>query len=1099
MMRVELGTLEATLAAARKPSRILPSTTTVLDLPLPDGTTRAFLVREAPIMAPGLASRYPEIRTYKGTAIGDPSTTAQLDLTPHGFHAMVFSPAGTIYIDPDAAWGTSQRSARLYRAYFKRDAEPTDAAVLDRTCHFGDELARTSSVLPSLPSADAEAESVRIPSGSELREYRLAIAATAEYTSFHGGTVPLALAAIVTAVNRVNGIYERELAITMTLVANNDLIIYTNPGTDPYTNNNGSVMLGQNQSNLDAVILATNYDIGHVFSTGGGGVATLGVPCQSGLEARGVTGQASPVGDSFYVDFVAHEMGHQFGANHTFNGTAGNCGGGNRNGPTAYEPGSGTTVMAYAGICSPQNIQSNSDDYFHSQSFDEIRNYSQLGAGDTCPTTTVTANDAPVVDAGTGGFSIPVDTPFTLTGSAIDPNGHPLVYRWEEFDLGPAGAPNSPSGDAPLFRSFPATTSPARTFPQPSDLLNNAQTMGELLPSYGRNLSFRLTALDNQAGGGGVDYDTLAFSVTAGAGPFLVTAPNTAIAALGLDPLNVTWDIANTTAAPVSCANVDIRFSDDGGLTFGTTLAAATPNDGAHSVTVPNVATTTARIQVACSDNVFFDLSDVDFGVTETGDPGFTIDATPLVRSICSGDPTDYTIDVGSLVGFVDPVDLSVTGIPPSAAGAFTVDPVVPPGSSTLQVTTPGSLASGTYPLEIEGQSGIITKTADVDLVVSSELPTTPTLLLPAVGATDEIVTPTLSWTASTGAETYTVEIATDAAFSTIVYSASEATTSHGVASTLSPATGYFWRVLAENSCGQALQANASFVTEPALSSCASPALAIPDGTGSPLIDSQILGAAGTITDLDVSIDISHPFVGDLQATLEHVGNATTVALINRPGLPLIDPTFGCGGDDIDAVLDDEGGSAAEDACEISAPALGGHLTPIAPLSTFDGFDSATTWTLNVADVLNPDPGTLNAWCLEISYATPSLPDSDGDGVPDAIDNCPTDPNPDQADPFGDGAGAPCDLDFDIDGLPNDWEAVFGLDPNDPNDAALDADGDGLSNLDEFWLGTDPTDPLSPSPGVALPTLSPFATLILAGVLVSAPTLIRRRKSGLER
>jgi hypothetical protein len=324
----------------------------------------------------------------------------------------------------------SQNDPLHYISYYKSDFSRPEDELLEELGPYGE---------ASPPEIEGGTTS-----GPTLRTHRLALATTGEYSIFHGGTKPLVMAELVTAVNRVSGIYEREVAIRLQLIANNDDVIFLNPATDPYTNNNGSAMLAENQTTLDTIIGAANYDIGHVFSTGGGGVAFLNAVCTNGIKARGVTGLSSPVGDPFYVDYVAHEMGHQYGGNHSFNGNAGACAGGNRNPSTAYEPGSGTTIMAYAGICSDQNIQSNSDDYFHTINFDEIVTYTTTGNGGSCGTTLATGNNPPSVNAGAGGFSIPIDTPFILTGSATDPNADPLTYNWEQFNLGPAGHPNNP-------------------------------------------------------------------------------------------------------------------------------------------------------------------------------------------------------------------------------------------------------------------------------------------------------------------------------------------------------------------------------------------------------------------------------------------------------------------------------------------------------------------------------------------------------------------------------------------------------------------------------------------------------------------------------
>jgi hypothetical protein len=412
--------------------------------------------------------------------------------------------------------------------------------------------------------------------------------------------------------NRVSGIFEREVSIRLELIANNHLVVYTNAATDPYTEGNLGIMIGQNQANMDAVIGSANYDIGHVFGgTSFAGLAVLNSVCVNASKARGASVRFQPVGDLFVL-LVAHEMGHQLGAFHSFNGNEGGCAG-NRMAGAAVEPGSGSTILSYAGTCGSQDLQPQWDDYLSWISILQIIDYTFFQSGSNCPVITPTGAVPPIVDAGLGGFTIPLSTPFTLTATATTV-GAP-TYSWEEKDLGPAGHPDTPSGNAPIFRSFSAVTSPSRTFPKLSDLLNNVHTIGELLPTYARSLSFRVTVRDVQAGGVGVDYADLAFSVSEAAGPFLVTAPNTAVVWPVGSVQSVTWDVSNTNVAPVNCANVNVLLSTDGGVTFPITLASTTPNDGSENVTVPNNPTPSARVKVAAADNVFFDISNVNFQV----------------------------------------------------------------------------------------------------------------------------------------------------------------------------------------------------------------------------------------------------------------------------------------------------------------------------------------------------------------------------------------------------------------------------------------------------------------------------------------------------
>ncbi|MEM7478687.1 MAG: cadherin domain-containing protein, partial [Planctomycetota bacterium] len=412
----------------------------------------------------------------------------------------------------------------------------------------------------------------------------------------------------------VVGVYEQELTIRMELIANNDQVVYTDAGSDPYTNNNGFTMLAENQANLDAVIGNANYDIGHVFSTGGGGVASLGSVGVNDRKGRGVTGLPAPTGDPFYVDFVSHEIGHQFGGNHTFNGDSGACSGA-RWGPTAFEPGSGTTIQAYAGICGDDDLQQNSDPHFHAISLDEILAHVDTeipNVGSRRPT----GNTVPFVEAGTN-FAIPANTPFGLTAQGLDPDGDTLTYSWEQMDLGPQQDVNAgDNGSSPLFRSWVPSENPTRYFPRLQDIVNNTTVIGETIPTTTRELNFRVTARDNRIGAGGVSTDDIRLNVFDTGSPFQITSHNTPELLNGLSFEPLTWDVAATDIAPISATEVSIYMSADGGLSFPFLVAENVANDGQHEIIVPNVSTTQARFMVRGSDNFFFDITDANASIT---------------------------------------------------------------------------------------------------------------------------------------------------------------------------------------------------------------------------------------------------------------------------------------------------------------------------------------------------------------------------------------------------------------------------------------------------------------------------------------------------
>jgi hypothetical protein len=737
---VALNTVAMRALLARAPMEFTPQARgngrVEISLPMPDGRSARFRAEESPVMEPGLAMRYPLIKTYRAQGIDDPAATARFGLSPAGFHAIVLTPSGNFFIDP-----YRRGDVVNHISYFKRDYPHTSADQFE--CHFHN---RDGSGPQGLTAENAAAFAATLPNGGTLRTYRLALAADFEYSDFHSSATPFPDKAevlangIIPAVNRVDGIYERELAVHLNLVANEDMIIFnTTADSDPYVDNDGTQMLAANQATLTAVIGPTNYDIGHVVSTGGGGVAFLGVVCSEAQKAGGVTGLPQPTGDPFYVDYVAHEMGHQFGGNHPFNGTTGSCASSNRNGPTAYEVGSGSTIMAYAGICPLQDTQMNSDDYFHTVSYDEIVTYIN-GGGNGCAVPTATGNTPPTVEAGLN-YNIPKQTPFTLTAAGNDADGHALTYNWEEFDLGPANDGRSDNGSSPIFRSYNSTTSPSRTFPSIQYVLNNANQppltyrcgplgsktclTGELLPTTTRVMNFRVTARDNRTTGGGADHDSMQVNVTANAGPFVVTFPN---GGETLDPgsnATVTWSVANTDQAPVSAATVDIYLSTDGGQTFPNLLASAVPNDGSESVIIPAVSTINARVRISANNNIFFDISNANFNIDPPPQPPVAINDTAS-----TGYQSPVFIPVLANDSDPDADTLSIASVqsPTSRGGTAVVSNNGTPSNTADDgiLYTPGQF-SGLDQFSYTVSDGSQTATALVTVTIAPLCPPTPT------------------------------------------------------------------------------------------------------------------------------------------------------------------------------------------------------------------------------------------------------------------------------------------------------------------------------------------------------------------------------------
>ena len=475
-------------------------------LPDPYGGAVEFALRPSSVMPKQLSARYPEIRAFEGVALNNSATTIRLELSSRGLTAQVLGAGNRWLIDP--VEGLSPEFARSYK--YSKSFHTKDEAFceLDSTGMFGG---------GSAPNNQFKGTTGRARStGESAKTYRLAVATTGEYGVYHGGTTASALEAVVATINRVDGIFASELAIRFQLVDDNDAVVFADPATDPFTgNDDAGTLIDESQTQIDLLIGTENYDVGHTLSTGAGGLAGLGVVCREGGKAEGVTGSSRPEGDFFDVDYVAHELGHQFAADHTWNGSNGGCGPQQRGPDSAYEPGSGSSIMSYAGLCGADNIASAVDALFHHQSFDQIIGYTAEGIGSVCGSDAVSGNTAPQVDAGSD-YVVPKQTPLVVTGSATDQEQGSLLYSWEQRDLGPQAALTDPDdGRFALFRMLDSSSSPERYLPALETVVAGTEDLAERIPQVGREMTMRLTVKD---GAGGVQSDDIVVSVDGDSG-----------------------------------------------------------------------------------------------------------------------------------------------------------------------------------------------------------------------------------------------------------------------------------------------------------------------------------------------------------------------------------------------------------------------------------------------------------------------------------------------------------------------------------------------------------------------------------------------------
>jgi hypothetical protein len=642
-------------------------------LPTPDGGLARFAVRQTSLLAPHVAADNSDVHTYRAVGIDDPSAVVQFDLTVNGFHATVSSQTGWWVVSPVTEYAPDIRAgAGTYASYHLDELMLSAHDLICEVVHDGD---HDHDELPGAGGPDAT-------TGPIHYQMRIAVAGNGEWTIEAGGTQASGFATIVTAVNAADLLYTLEHGVGFTLVSGQN-IVYTNPATDPYNNSSASQMLGQNQSNLDAVIGNANYDIGHVFTRSGGGVASLGVVGQTGSKARGVSGN-SPTGSSFQPTFW-HEMGHQFGADHTWNHS--NAEYSQQRAPlSAYEPGPGSTIMSYGGFSFfPGNFVPMRDPYFHARSQEQVSNYLLFDTwGMLAGTQTQTGNLPPVVNAGVD-RAIPARTPFELLGSGSDATA--LQYAWEQYDLGDEDPIGIDDGNGPLFRSRMPSPNPLRPFPELADILANRSDPDETLPQVARitdPLTFRFTARD---GLGGVNSDDVNLTVIDTGAAFAITsnnAPGTTWQAGSTQ--TITWNVAGTDAAQFDAQLVSIYLSYDNGVTVAPVLS-GTANDGSATFTIPHDAPTTAsaRVKVKPDNNVFFDINNAPIRI----DPDTTLEVESFAF--------DFETRHAMVLRFGEPIDASTISLDDLLVQTLPGGPIIPSGHFTLSALPGNEQFAFTY------------------------------------------------------------------------------------------------------------------------------------------------------------------------------------------------------------------------------------------------------------------------------------------------------------------------------------------------------------------------------------------------------------------
>lgn len=922
----------------------------ILQVPMPDGKSETFRVYQSPVMDAGISSRYPSIKSYKAYSTENKPRSMRFSVSVNGFYAAISSLDGEKYIDP-----YSTENIHDYIVYNVSD-DRTDPYKGVSRCGV-DEVVNRSNNNFFRPDTRGAAE-------VQLRVYRLAVACTGEWGA-RRGTVEKCLADINTMVNRMNQIYEREMAVRFVLIDQNDKLIFLNGVGDPYDNSDeGKKLVGVNTTKLNAIISPNDYDIGHVLSVcfDIGGVAQLGSLCQSN-KGNGVTCNNDNNLASAVTRVMAHEVGHQFNASHSWNICTSSSD--QRAPDTAYEPGSGTTIMSYAGSCGTDNVASDNDDYFHVGSL--VQMYSktlQGGNAYSCAGKIGSGNHFPVVTMPSKSYVIPISTPFELGAAAKDEDGDILTYCWEQYDVGPEVTLGTASTAGPLFRSFkPAASGDVRFFPRAANLVSgNFTDKTEVLPTVTRDLNFKFTVRDNHAGTGGVIWNDYKISSTAQAGPFKITFPEIDSKFQVGDQVTVKWNVANTDKAPVNCKLVNIYASfnaalrnDDANLV---PLALNVPNDGSQEIYIPNRISNFLRIVIKAADNIFLTCSRLPSKIEPRTTPGIYFETAQNYLKICQPDNAFIEFSTAGLAGFNDQIYFElVSGLPAGAIASFANPSVTAGQKNTLLLNTENLKGSQTGQLLVRAYApGVDTLERLITYeIVGGDLSGFE-LKEPANGSEGVQALPNFSWNSKSDAISYEIQVSKNPDFQNIVFTKEVSDITVTSSSILDKATIYYWRVRAKSNCRSG-EWSSVFAFNTEVLACK---------TYESGVQTINISASGTPT-VEISVQVPNDgLASDVNIKLikgEHSRLSDLVTYLVAPsGKESQLWSRKCGTQqNLNLGLDDQSPNYFE--CPINT---GKVYRPDLPLSVFNNEQIKGTWKLRVEDKASGSGGRMQEFKIEL-------------------------------------------------------------------------------------------------------------------------------------